>query len=106
MNKKLSCDVSSPASGVEYGKQGDEVIVISDNGPVCIVENKSGERFPVPTILLTDIGNETDWKIKTVTEEIKVDAPKFEIFEEPIKETVKEKAGKKQKKKPDPGLFG
>ena len=31
-----------------YGKAGDKVTIISDNGNVLIVENKKKERFSVP----------------------------------------------------------
>lgn len=37
-----------------YGKQGDDVEMISDCGNVCIVQSKDGNKFPVRTELLTE----------------------------------------------------
>ncbi|MBK7883042.1 MAG: hypothetical protein IPJ81_03920 [Chitinophagaceae bacterium] len=39
---------------VLYGKQGEEVKIISEKGTVCIVENINGDRFPVNVSALTE----------------------------------------------------
>ncbi|MBK7885512.1 MAG: hypothetical protein IPJ81_18235 [Chitinophagaceae bacterium] len=39
---------------VLYGKQGEEIKVISKQGAMCIVENTKGERFPVNISALTE----------------------------------------------------
>lgn len=41
-------------SNVFYGKQGDEVKIISERGAVNIVENINGERFTVNVSALTE----------------------------------------------------
>lgn len=52
---KLYKDVRSKLKPeVLYGKEGEEVNVISEDGQVAIVENDKGDRFPVRMDLLTD----------------------------------------------------
>lgn len=43
----LKCDIRSHMhSEVIYGRQGSIVKVITDDGQVCIVEDREGKRFP------------------------------------------------------------
>ncbi len=44
---QLLCDILSSCTGKVYGHTGDEVTIIDQEGPVCIVEDKEGKRFPV-----------------------------------------------------------
>lgn len=38
--------MSNVKKKVMYGKSGDKVKIVSDNGNVLIVEDKAGNRFP------------------------------------------------------------
>lgn len=52
---KLSKEIRSKLKpDVVYGKEGEEVKVIREDGHMAIVENDKGDRFPVTMDLLTD----------------------------------------------------
>lgn len=62
--KYLKRDITGQASGLQYGKQGDEVLVLSDNGEMWLVENKGTRFFLFPD----DLSNDKIEKVSLVTE--------------------------------------
>ena len=78
---KLKADVFSHLRpGNKYGKKGDEVKLISEQGIVAIVEGPDGIRYPVPFENLTE----------------------YEVPNEPIEKIIHNPAPMKKSKKPKP----
>jgi hypothetical protein len=50
----LKRDITGKASGIEYGKQGDEVLVITNRNEMWLVENKGTRFFVFPDDLSND----------------------------------------------------
>lgn len=44
----LKRNITGQASGIEYGKQGDKISVLSDTGEMWLVENKGTRFFVFP----------------------------------------------------------
>lgn len=47
MKVKLTEDIQSSAKKLQYGKKGEEVVVVADFHNVLIVQNSNGFKFPV-----------------------------------------------------------
>jgi len=56
MNYKLRQDhYSAGKEHTQYGKRGDIVKIVYEQGPVCIVENAEGNKFPIRNNLIEKV---------------------------------------------------
>lgn len=64
VSKYLTEDAESSSKGFVYAEKGSVVEVINESDPVSIVQDESGNRFPVRTELLSDTCPELKEKIE------------------------------------------
>lgn len=86
---KLKVDVYSHLRpGDQYGKQGDEVKVIRENGSVAIVEGPNSNRYPVPLENLTNDEVPVESEVKNIHNPAPVKKAKKQKPEPPKQNTL------------------